>query len=117
MKNGSNGLIERINWATEVPLWVRIFCIFLKPNIVPIFVGKQIILSFSIETPWLVIVSSDHLEPKKTMKKIGSMYIKCKSIKSRKRLTYCTPKCVQFAVVILEINFQFLSKSFIKSVV
>ena len=69
MKNGSNGLIGRINWAIEVPLLVRIFYIFLKPNIVPIFVGKQIILSFSIETPWLVIVSSDHLEPKKTMKK------------------------------------------------
>ena len=65
MKNGSNGLIGRINWAIEVPLLVRIFYIFLKPNIVPIFVGKQIILSFSIETPWLVIASSDHSEPKK----------------------------------------------------
>ena len=81
MKNGSNGLIERINWATEVPLWVRIFCIFLKPNIVPIFVGKQIILSFSIETPWLVIVSSDHLEPKnENFKKWGNFQIKNPSI-------------------------------------
>ena len=26
-----------------------------------------------------------------------------------KKLTYCTPKCVQFVAVILEINFQFLA--------